>query len=147
MTPASHDSLLTASMFEEDNFCFACGRENPFGLNLAFSCSGDRAYAEFRITKNHQGYRDIVHGGIIAAILDEAMIKAASSKEGNAITAALSVRFKNPLMVGESASVEAVIKKSGRRLIEAYARIKGQDSRTVAEANGKLLTVGSDQGR
>ena len=65
-----------------------------------------------------------MHGGIIAAILDEAMIKAASSKEGNAITAALSVRFKNPLMVGESASVEAVIKKSGRRLIRHMHELK-----------------------
>ena len=129
-------------MFKEDNFCFVCGRENPFGLRLSFSCSNDRAFAEFRITTNYQGYRGIVHGGVIAAILDEAMIKAASSDKRNAVTAAISIRFKNPLRVGEGASVEAVIKKSGRRLIEAYASIKGDYSRIFAEANGRLLTAG-----
>ncbi len=129
-------------MFKEDNLCFVCGRENPFGLRLSFSCSKDRAFAEFIITKNYQGYRGIVHGGVISAILDEAMIKAASSDKRNAVTADISVRFKNSLRVGEGASVEAVIKKSGRRLIEAYAEIKGDDSRTVAVANGRLLTSG-----
>lgn len=129
-------------MFKEDNFCFVCGRENPFGLRLSFSCSNNRAFAEFIITNNYQGYSGIVHGGVIAAILDEAMIKAASSDKRNAVTAAISIRFKNPLRVGEDASVEAVIKKSGRRLIVAYASIKGDDSRIVAEANGRLLTAG-----
>ncbi len=132
---------------EDDNCCFVCGRENPAGLNLDFSFVDGRASAEFILRKSFQGYKDIVHGGVIAAILDEAMIKAALAQGIHAVTAAIAVRFTNPLLAGEKGTVEAEITKSGRKLIEAAASIRVAGSRMIAGGKGKLLIVREEWNR
>ncbi len=124
---------------EDDGYCFACGQKNLQGLSLQFSITDGKASAEFILQKIHQGYKDIVHGGIISTILDESMIKAVLAEGINALTAEITVRFRNPLMVGEMAVVEAEITKIGSRLIETAARIKKIDSTIIAEAHAKLL--------
>ncbi len=126
-------------LLEDDNFCFVCGIKNPAGLQLNFSLRDNRVFAEFTLPKIRQGYKDIVHGGIITTILDEAMMKAALAKGIHAITAELTVRFKNPLRVMEKALVEAEITKTRGKLIEAAASIIGPDSKAIANGNGKLL--------
>ena len=131
--------MMNKLLLEDDNHCFVCGTLNAGGINLGFSFREDRAFAEFALSKSFQGYKDIVHGGIITAILDEAMIKAVLAMGIQAVTAQITVRFTNPLFIGEKASVEAGIVKSGRKLVEAAASIKGKDSRIIAEAEGKLL--------
>jgi uncharacterized protein (TIGR00369 family) len=97
-----------------------------------------RASAEFILPKHFQGYKDIVHGGVIAALLDEAMIKAVLARGIHAITAEITVRFKNPLRTGGRAAVEAEITNIGKRLIEAKAMIKDPNGKTIAEGKGKL---------
>lgn len=128
---------------EDDHYCFVCGKQNTGGLNLNFSFLEGKAFAEFILRKKFQGYKDIIHGGIIAAILDEAMIKAALAQGIRAVTAEIAVRFTNPLFAGEKGTVEAEITKSGRKLIEADASIRVAGSRTVAEGKGKLIVVES----
>ena len=107
---------------EDDNYCFACGRENP--------------------SKVHQGYRDITHGGIITTVLDEAMIQAAIAEGINPITAEINIRFKRPLMADEETIVRAEITKRGAKLIEAYAcLLKKEDGSIIAEAHAKLIPL------
>ena len=133
---------------QDDGFCFACGVKNPMGLRLVFSPrDGGGVSAKFMPLKSHQGYKDIIHGGIITAMLDEAMVKAAIEANTSAIeadifpvTAEITVRFREPLMVGEAAVVEASVEKSGGRLIEAEARVtRLKDGKTIASSKGKLL--------
>lgn len=128
-------------LLEDDSHCFVCGKKNPDGLGLSFSCLDNRVTAEFTLQKKLQGYKDIVHGGILAAILDEAMIKAALAQGTKAITTEITVRFITPLFIGETAIVEAEIIKPNRRLAEARALIKGPASKTIAEGRGKLFIV------
>lgn len=123
---------------KDDHYCFVCGKENGGGLNLVFSFHDSKASAEFTLQKKFQGYKDIVHGGIVAAILDEAMIKAVLAQGIRAVTAEITVRFKNPLHTNEKAVVDAEIVKQGEKLIEAKAQIRGPDSSTIAEGKGKL---------
>ena len=129
-------------ILDDDHHCFVCGRENPIGLHLNFSVAGGRASAECVLRKDLQGYRDIVHGGIITAILDEAMIKAAAGHGIQAVTAEITVRFRNPLMAGETALVEAVVNKVRKNIIGAEAVIKGPGPKIVAEARGTLVIKG-----
>ena len=62
---------------EDDKHCFVCGEKNPNGLNLTFSFREGKVVTEFILHKTYQGYKDIVHGGIISTLLDESMVKAA----------------------------------------------------------------------
>ncbi len=125
-------------ILEDDHYCFICGKQNPGGLNLVFSFHDGKASAEFTLQKKFQGYKDIVHGGIVTAILDEAMVKAVLAQGIRAVTAEITVRFRNPLHTDEKAVVDAEIVKKREKLVEAKAHIRGHDSRAIAEGKGKL---------
>ncbi len=124
---------------EDDHHCFVCGEKNPHGLHLKFSLHEGKVSSEFIPQKIHQGYKDIVHGGIISTIIDEAMVKAALMQGIPAITAEIAVRFRNPLIVGEKAIIEATITNMNKRIIETSARIKKSDETLIAEGHAKLL--------
>jgi uncharacterized protein (TIGR00369 family) len=131
---------LTPGMdLEDDHYCFVCGEENPSGLHLKFSAGQGKIQTEFIPRKIHQGYKNIVHGGIISTLLDEAMVKAALMQGIPAVTAEITVRFKTPLMAGEKVIVEAEIKKTNKKIIETSAVMKKDDDTVIAEAHAKLL--------
>jgi uncharacterized protein (TIGR00369 family) len=124
---------------EDDHYCFICGENNPSGLHLNFSLLNGKVQTEFISQKNHQGYKNIVHGGIISAILDEAMVKAALLQGISVVSAEITVRFKNPLMTGEKSIVEAQITNTPKRIIETSAVMRTSDGTLIAEAHAKLL--------
>lgn len=125
---------------QDDNHCFACGRNNRCGLKLSFNYSNGRLTTEFIPSKIYQGYKDIIHGGIITTVLDEAMIQAAIAEGIMPVTAEINVRFKRPLMVNEKAVAEAEIIRKSPRLIEARSRLlKESDGSVIAEAYAKMI--------
>jgi acyl-coenzyme A thioesterase PaaI-like protein len=123
----------------DDGYCFACGTKNDVGLGLEFDYADGRTISEFIPRKVHQGFMDIVHGGIIATVLDEAMVKRVLCEGMEAVTAEITVRFRSPLFVGEKAVVEAGIKRAGSRLLETSAKMTKGGGIVVAEAEAKLL--------
>jgi len=127
---------------EDDNYCFACGKENHHGLKLSFNYSKGRLTTEFTPSKKFQGYKDIIHGGIITTVLDEVMIQAAIAEGMVPVTAEINIRFKEPLMSNEEVLAEAEIIKKGSRLIEAHSRlIRKSDESVIAEAYAKLIPL------
>lgn len=129
---------------EDDGFCFVCGPENPIGLKVVFSRIPRGVAARIAFGKVHQGYSGIVHGGLISTLLDEAMVKAAISEGLKAVTAELTVRFKDSLMAGEETVVEATVERVGR-VIEASAVLaKASDGSTIAKGSAKLLIAGKE---
>jgi len=124
---------------EDDLFCFICGEKNPIGLHIPFKLQGGKVHAEFVPSKVLQGYKDIIHGGIIAAILDEAMVKSAILQKMPAVTAEITIRFKNPLLIEEKIFIEAQIDTLRRNIIEASSLIRKGDNTIIAEANAKLI--------
>lgn len=128
-----------AKTLEDDNYCFVCGKKNPSGLHLKFSIQEGKVLTEFIPQKIHQGYKDIVHGGLISTLLDEAMVKAALMQGMPAVTAEITVRFKNPLITGEKAVVEAKIITMNKKIIETNAIVKKSDGSIIAEGRAKLI--------
>jgi uncharacterized protein (TIGR00369 family) len=127
---------------EDDHHCFVCGDQNPYGLHITFSLQEGKVSSEFVLQKVYQGYKNIVHGGIISIILDEAMVKAALLQGIPAVSVEIWIRFKNPLIVGEKAFVEATITKKNKKIIETSAEIRKTDGTLIAEGRGKLLKQG-----
>jgi acyl-coenzyme A thioesterase PaaI-like protein len=126
---------------QDDSFCFVCGKNNQWGLNLSFNYVDGKIVSRFNPSKVHQGYKGIVHGGIITAILDESMIQAAINEKIMPLTAEISVRFKHPLFVNDSTIVEAEILEKKIRLITAHSLIKKTDGTIIAEAFAKLIPI------
>jgi acyl-CoA thioesterase FadM len=67
------------------------------------------------------------------------MVKAALMQGIPAVTAEITIRFKNPLMAGEKAIVEAHITRMNKKIIETAAAIKKPDDTSIAEGHAKLL--------
>ncbi len=122
--------------------CYVCGKENPAGLAVEFEIdkTARSIHAHFTPVGIHQGYEGIVHGGILSALLDEAMVKLAFSLGIPAVTAEMTVKFKAPAAPGEELAITGKITSEARRLIEAEAGIQ-RGAVIIAEAKGKLLRI------
>ena len=128
---------------EDDGYCFVCGPKNPIGLKLDFHFNGKTIKTEFIPGKEHQGYVDIVHGGIISTLLDEVMIKLAIAMDMPAVTASMEIRLRKAVKVGEKITVEAKMLKITSKLLESYAEAVTENNVVVADAKGKLVRVES----
>jgi len=124
--------------------CYVCGDKNPIGLAVNFMIDKNEKSirASFVPLDVHQSFEGIVHGGIISALLDEAMGKLAFNLGTPAITAEMTVRFKAPAAPGEELFISGRIVQATKRLIRAEARIQ-RGPVVIAEAEGKLLRVSS----
>jgi len=125
----------------DDGYCFVCGPKNPIGLKLKFHFNGKTIKTEFISKKEHQGYLNIVHGGIISTLLDEAMVKLALAMDIPVVTAQMDIRLRKPLRVGEKIIVEAEILNNTTKLLEAYAKAITMNNVLIADAKGKLIKV------
>ena len=129
---------------ENNDRCFVCGKQNPYGLQV--NPEVKRAGAEVRIEctppKHMQGWKDILHGGIISTLLDEAITHIGiGTYDGPAVTAQLEVRFRKPAPTGVKLYVSAERIKVSRRLIEAKATVTLSDSTIIATGTGKVMPV------
>ncbi len=129
---------------QDNQRCYVCGKKNPAGLAVDFDIDRETRSisARFIPADTHQGYEGIVHGGILSALLDEAMAKLAFSLGIPAVTAEMTVKFKSPATPGEELSVSGRLTHETHRLIEAEAVIK-KGLVIIAEAKGKLLRISS----
>lgn len=126
-------------MIKADDYCFVCGKDNPIGIKAKFKTAEGYSSSELVLSKEYQGWSNIIHGGIIAAVLDEACVYAGNSLGFNTVTAELKVRFKKPLTPNERVIVEAHAKVLKSKLIIAQASLRSLSGETFAEAEGKLI--------
>ena len=127
-----------------DDYCFGCGAANPVGLRLEFDVDEGRRSAEatFRPRLEHQGYTGVTHGGIIATLLDEAMLKLCWELGIPAVTARLEVEIKRPAPVGEELRVRGWIVKDKGRAVEAEAEITNSRGEVVAAGRSTAVVTG-----
>ena len=124
--------------------CYVCGKENPAGLGVNFEINHEQRAisAKFTPLDIHQGYEGIVHGGILSALLDEAMAKLTVSLGIPAVTAEMTVSFKAPAAPGEELLISGRLTQETKKLLQAHARIE-RGPVLIAEATGKLLRTSS----
>jgi uncharacterized protein (TIGR00369 family) len=130
-----------------DHGCFGCGERNPIGLKLAFFREGEAVEAEFIPCPHHEGYVGMVHGGIIGALLDEAMSWAVIAGGRLAVTAQMTLRFRRPVRVGEPVRVRGEVADDGGRTVQARAVLLDSDGAVLAEASGTYVRVDEAQQR
>ncbi len=120
--------------------CFVCGTENPNGLQTPFRLHKEGAEATFTPDATHAGYENVVHGGIISALLDEAIIWAVYAVcRIFAVTAELNIRFRRPMLLGESFKVQGVVLEHRGKIITAKSTIIDSQDNEIAHARGKVV--------
>ena len=123
--------------------CFVCGESNAIGLNLRFDTDGRIVRTRFTPRPEHIGFKQVVHGGIIATLLDEIMVWAmAVETKRFGYCAELTVRFLKPLRPGEEVFAFAELVANRRdKIFEAKGEIKNQAGEILSTATGKYLPV------
>lgn len=126
----------------DDSSCFVCGAENPIGLKAEFSTDveGCSSHATLQLPAEFQGWQDVIHGGILASLLDEACIYACRAKADQCVTAELQIRFRKPVPVGAMVVVSGQLTDSSRKIWQASAQLKIDDT-LYAEAAAKVFIL------
>lgn len=123
--------------------CFVCGRENEAGLRSRWT--SDRAAGEVRSTlvlaEHFHGYPGLAHGGIVAALLDEAMARSLLLEGGFddlMVTARMSVAYRRATPTSAPITIVGRLIKRSRSRATAEAEIRLADGTVTAEADGLL---------
>jgi acyl-coenzyme A thioesterase PaaI-like protein len=127
--------------------CFVCGLSNPVGLGLRFyNRAPGEVSAEYVVAEQYQGYPGIVHGGIVAAMLDEGCARAFMVDNPNRFmfTARLDVRYRKNVPVGERLHLVGKAGKDKGRSATASASLYGPAGELLAEADALLIDVPKD---
>lgn len=121
-----------------------CGPANPIGLRVRFARDGGRVVGEFTPGDLHVGFAGVVHGGILAAVLDDAMAALGYTEGEPTVTARLRVRYRRPARPGAPLRVEA--EETGRRgdMRQGRAVLVTADGAVVAEAEATLMRLPHD---
>lgn len=121
--------------------CFVCGAANQRGLRIRFHSNGEGVHAQWTPSPEWEGFRGIVHGGVLSTVLDEAMSKAIAQTGCEALTAELRVRFRKPVNSWEDLSVRGWVRSRKRRRIETEATLSGADGVEFAHAWATFLEL------
>lgn len=132
----------------DDHHCFGCGRLNPHGLHLVFNLdpTGDGVAAPFTPRAEHEGFFGVVHGGIITAVLDEAMGWAVFVRDIWAVTGKIAVTFRKPVSIGVPTVAIGRVATDRGRLLEVVAELRRtEDDVLLAEATATFVRVSENQ--
>src|SRR5256885_6966852 len=125
-----------------DGRCFGCGEDNQDGLRMRFRPTGEGSVCDFVVPDRYQSWRGMVHGGVVALMLDEAVGWAGWHAGHPGLTARLEVRYRRPLRLGERVRVVGRVQRVRRSLVYASAAIDSMDDGGhIAEATATLMSV------
>ena len=122
-----------------DGGCFGCSTANPQGLQMRFRRRGDSIVATFTVADRFHGAPGIVHGGIVATMMDEvSCVAAVFVRDRRVVTGELSVRYRRPCPVEQPLELEARVTGEHPRyfVIEADLRREGE---VLAHSTGKFF--------
>jgi uncharacterized protein (TIGR00369 family) len=129
--------------FEDNGRCFVCGANNPDGLRLGFRIDRERgeAKAEVEFPERFQGWERTVHGGLLATVLDEAMIYAAGARGFRCVTGEITIRYVKPFRTGAPGTVKGRFLGDKGRIVMAESEVADVKGVIAARATGKLFKL------
>ncbi len=125
--------------------CFVCGQRNPYGLHMLFRLDGATILSDFLPREEHQGFPGVIHGGIIAAVLDEALNRTSMLTDHPtwSMTGRLEVRYRRYVPYGPLLRVRATLDGQRGRMVQASGKLTlAEDERVVfAEGQGTFMSL------
>ena len=127
-----------------DSCCFVCEASNEAGLRIPFHHDVDagEVVAPFALDERFSGAPRYVHGGVLLAVLDEAMAWATIAVAGSfVVTKDTRSRFERPVRVGEDHRVQAHIEETTGDIIRVSAEIVRADGRRCVTADATFVVL------
>ena len=120
--------------------CFVCGSKNLFGLRIKFRLDGAICRAEFTPDERHQGYDNILHGGILFSILDDVMANCLFLKGIKCYYARSEIRYRSPVQINTPLRFEGFVENSRKSFV--FLRGLGftiKDDKLIAEVKSTFI--------
>lgn len=132
--------MTSERLAEAATMCFACGPDNPIGLQIRFQMEDGKCTGTFTPLENHVGYRNTVHGGIIYSALDDVMANVLYLQDMKAHTAKCEIRYRKALEVGQTIRLTGWIEQERRRLVvlKGEARTDADDT-LIADCEASFM--------
>jgi acyl-coenzyme A thioesterase PaaI-like protein len=121
--------------------CFACGPDNPVGLQIRFNLTDGVCTGEFCPDRNHVGYENTVHGGIIFSALDDVMANVLYLQNIKAHTARCEIRYRRALAVGERIFLKGWIHSRRKRLVILKGEARLANDTLVADCEASFMSA------
>jgi acyl-coenzyme A thioesterase PaaI-like protein len=141
-TPIAPDRAqihLVNNQTEAHPFCFVCSGSNPMGLALRCEPQPDGGMsAKFLGNSALEGYSGLLHGGVIATLLDGAMTNCLFARGIRGLTAELRVRYHAGVAAAEEVWLRAWLEDDAHELFQLRAELK-QGGAVKASATGKFM--------
>ncbi|GMU24797.1 MAG: hypothetical protein AMXMBFR13_48680 [Phycisphaerae bacterium] len=119
--------------------CIACRPGGEGGLALKFDLQPDGSVAGvFACDSFYQGYEGCLHGGVIALLLDAAMMNCLATRGISGVTIRLNIQYRQPVEVDAAAAIRAwMVQESSVLQLRAELR---QQGRLCAAAEGVFIS-------
>jgi len=130
--------------------CLLCGIENPIGLHLHFyETEPGTVETEYIAPDHFQGYPGVLHGGIVAALIDEVSGRALMGSDALnprfMFTGKLEVKYRKNVPIGKKLKIIGKAGKGKRNFAEAWAGIYDDETNELlAEGTGMHIDVPKD---
>jgi acyl-coenzyme A thioesterase PaaI-like protein len=137
-------NISTTQRQPNSRHCFVCGLGNPYGLQLRFDLTGpDEVTTHFTVPDKFEGFPGVVHGGIVAAMLDEvcARVHMGIDPPRFMYTASLEVRYRRNVPVEQPLRIVGKALKRKSRTATSSGVIYGPTGEVLAEAKALLVDV------
>jgi len=131
--------------------CFVCGEaklnKRTLGLKLFWDEATKQVVIPFVPDESWCGYEDMVHGGILAAIIDDAMARATKMESQDLyVTAKMELLFRKPVLLGKSyRACGKVTTRKGRKVF-TEAEILDENDLPCVSATGLFVLVSQSKG-
>ena len=139
-TETNTEDPLPTNLRTERSGCVGCGPDNAIGLKVVFDIEDGKCIGEFVPKKEHAGFRNITHGGILFSLLDDVMANFLWLQGEQCFTARADIRYRDQLEVGQLVRLISWCEKRKGRLAQMRGEIvRLSDQVTVAEASGTFM--------
>ena len=116
--------------------CFGCCPDNPIGLKMTFVEDGDHVISEWEPSAHHQGYINVLHGGIQAVLMDEiaSWTVYVKAKTGG-VTSSITVDYNKPVFVNKGpVKLVAQLLKLDDRIATVRVQLYNHENIVASEA-------------
>ena len=129
---------------QADRLCFVCGPDNPAGLQARLFTDAEEgsAWCELTLDQRFQGWQGVIHGGILATLLDEVAIYACRTRGEQFVTSGIHVRYRKPVPVDSLIRVQGRILEQRRRIFRVLTQVEIAGE-CCAEAEVQVMRLGN----
>ena len=112
-------------------------------MNLQFYRFGDAVYSDITLGKNHEGWENMAHGGIVSTLLDEVMSWTIMYfKKTFLVTRKMEVKYIRPVLIGTPLIIKGeVMDDSKPPRIKARAEIRDDESNLLVRSLGEFVEL------